>query len=545
MGKVNPKTVWTICLLCAGAVALVYFAVPPSNFNGFPYLLAALLGAAISAFVIGQKSNAHSDGQGNSRLRALTDNLPIHIAEIGTDMRIKFINARFEKDLIKRMRLWKNLELDSVVGKKLDEIMQPDRFKRIATNIEQVMQGEIVSVEFELPSSDENGEPVVRSGSYVPKFGDQGGVEGFFILTEDISLRKRAEESLKSSELIYRSLTELLPLSLVVMLENKIVYCNAAAVELVGAKSEDDLLGRDFLDFVHPDHHELVKERRIERIQKGHIARAEYKQIRMDGSEFYTEVGGLSIPWQGGTAGLVLIRDITEQKKIDLMKTEFVSIVSHELRTPITSLKGALELIQGGVLGDVPEAMTEMIRIANQNTERLGSLVNDILDFEKLQSGKVAYDFKAQPLNSIVKSSMEINKTFAERFGVNFQYQSDGSNGIVLADDQRLSQVISNLLSNAVKFSPDGGKVGVLVEKREDFARVSVSDQGPGISDANRHLIFQRFSQADSSDTRSAGGTGLGLSISKAIIEDHNGQIDFVSEVGKGSVFYFDLPLEG
>jgi len=544
MGKVNPKTVLTICLLSAGVVALVYFVVPSSDFNGFLYLLAALVGAAISALLIEQKPNLESAGQGNSRLRALTDNLPIHIAEIGADMRIKFINTRFEKDLVERLRLWKNLELDSVVGKKLDEIMQPDRFKRIANSIERVMQGEIVGVEIEIPSSDENDKPVVRGGSYIPKFGDQGGVEGFFILTEDISLRKRAEEALKHSETLHRSLTELLPLSIIVMFKDRVVFCNTAAVQLFGAKSEKEILGADFLDLVHPEYHEFVQQRKSQRMQKGIIDLVEYKQRRLDGSEFYTEVGGLTIPWEGEQAGMLVIRDITEQREIERMKTEFISIVSHELRTPLTSIKGALDLIEGGALGEVPGKISDMIGIANQNAQRLSDLVNDLLDFEKLQSGRVEYEFKSEPIDEIVETSVEINLTYAKRYGVSFNFASDGSNIMVRADRQRLSQVVSNLLSNAAKFSAANGVVNIFVEKREDLARVSVADKGPGVAETDRQRIFERFNQGDSSDTRSVGGTGLGLSISKAIIEDHNGQIDFVSEVGKGSVFYFDLPLE-
>ena len=540
MGKVNPKIVWTTCLLSAGVIVLVYFAVPSPDINGFVYLLAALIGATVSAFLIKQKSD---DGQGDGRLRALANILPIHIAEIGTDMRFNYINARFDEDLLTRMKHWSDLELDTVIGEKVEDILNPDSLQRVQKHMEKVFQGETVKVEFELPPKEKNGAPVIRRGNYIPKFGEQGGVEGFFILTEDVTYRRKAEEALKNSETLHRSLTELLPLSIIVMFKDRVVYCNAAAVQLYGAKTENEILGADFMDFVHPDHHEFVQGRKSQRMQKGMVDLVEYKQLRLDGSVIYTEVGGLSIPWEGEKAGMLVIRDITEQREIERMKSEFISIVSHELRTPLTSIKGALDLIEGGALEEVPEKISDMIGIASQNTERLSNLVNDLLDFEKLQSGKVDYDFKSEPIDEIVEASVEINLTYAERHGVSFNFACDDLKILVRADRQRLSQVVTNLLSNAAKFSASGDVVNIYVEKREESVRVSIADKGPGVAENDRLRIFERFGQSDSSDTRSVGGTGLGLNISKAIIEDHNGQIDFVSEVGKGSVFYFDLPL--
>ena len=242
---------------------------------------------------------------------------------------------------------------------------------------------------------------------------------------------------------------------------------------------------------------------------------------------------------------LGMVRDISERKEMDRMKSEFVSTVSHELRTPLTSIKGSLGLVAGGALGALPEKAKGMVAVANKNTERLIDLVNDILDMEKLQSDRMEFDFQPLDLSGLVTEAVETNEGFAKEHGVTFVLGDLASEVAVRGDGNRLTQVISNLLSNAAKFSPQGGEVGVLVVRRDGVARVLISDYGPGIPEGFREHIFGRFAQADGSDTRQKGGTGLGLNISKSIVEKHGGTVGFDSEVGVGTTFYFDLPELG
>lgn len=234
--------------------------------------------------------------------------------------------------------------------------------------------------------------------------------------------------------------------------------------------------------------------------------------------------------------------DITERQKIQRLKNEFVSMVSHELRTPLTSIRGSLSLIVGGVAGEIPPQAKALVEIGYKNSERLVLLINDILDIEKIESGKM--DFKIEPVQLIplVEQAIEANIAYGEQFGVKFKLHNDLSNVLVKVDSARLMQVLTNLLSNAAKFSPRGETVAIAVFRDGQKIRVEVRDRGPGIPEEFRPKIFQKFAQADSSDTRQKGGTGLGLSISKVIIEKLGGQIGFQTETNVGTTFYFYLP---
>ncbi len=234
--------------------------------------------------------------------------------------------------------------------------------------------------------------------------------------------------------------------------------------------------------------------------------------------------------------------DITDRKKLDRMKSEFVSTVSHELRTPLTSIKGSLGLVTEGALGELPETAADMVRVAYSNTNRLISLVNDVLDIEKIAAGAIVYEFAPLDLSALVSGSIADNEGFLASHGDRHIVTNVDEAVMVNGDSKRLLQVVANLLSNAIKFSPDGGEINVSVSARDSHVTVSFRDHGEGIPEAFRDRIFQRFAQADGTDTRQTGGTGLGLSISKSIIEAHGGIIDFETESGAGSRFFFTLP---
>ena len=236
------------------------------------------------------------------------------------------------------------------------------------------------------------------------------------------------------------------------------------------------------------------------------------------------------------------MRSISERKEIDRIKSEFVSTVSHELRTPLTSIKGSLGLVESGALKD-PEKVTQMIRLAASNTERLIILVNDLLDMEKLQSGQMEFHMEKVSLDVIVANSIETNKPYAEEHKVSFKLKETVPDAFVKGDSDRLAQVLANLLSNAAKFSPEGETVEVSLARSEGGFCVTVSDRGPGVPDEFRNQLFDRFTQADASDTRQKGGTGLGLNIARAIVENHGGVININTEVGAGSTFFFTIPV--
>ncbi len=232
----------------------------------------------------------------------------------------------------------------------------------------------------------------------------------------------------------------------------------------------------------------------------------------------------------------------SERKKVETLKNEFVSIVSHELRTPLTSIRGSLGLLLGGVIGDFSEKAKKLLDIASNNCDRLLNLINDILDVEKIEAGKMSFKFEMIDITKVIKESILINQMYGEKFGVKVMLTESVSDVLVNVDKDRLLQVMANLISNAVKFSPQGEVVKVTIQLINNIVRVAVADAGSGISLEFQPRIFQKFSQADSTTTRIKGGTGLGLSITKAIIEKFDGTVGFVTKPGTGTTFYFDLP---
>ncbi len=244
---------------------------------------------------------------------------------------------------------------------------------------------------------------------------------------------------------------------------------------------------------------------------------------------------------------ICLLHDISERKKVERLKQEFVATVSHELRTPLTSIKGALQLLSAGVLGPVPASAAEMLDLARQNADRLAALVNDILDIEKLALAGTTLPLQPLDLRQQLNLALQQNQGYADNFSVRLSLDDSQlpQTMMVLAHQQRLQQVLSNLISNAVKFSAAGSVVHISAECKNQQARIKVIDQGPGIAEDFRPRIFEKFAQADSSDARQRGGTGLGLSICKELMSRMHGTIGFDSVAGKGSTFYITLPLAG
>jgi PAS domain S-box-containing protein len=235
-------------------------------------------------------------------------------------------------------------------------------------------------------------------------------------------------------------------------------------------------------------------------------------------------------------------RDITAQLEAERLKKEFTSTLSHELRTPLTSIIGSLQLINAGVLGDVPKDVAELTEVAERNGQRLLDLINDILDIEKIESGKLTLNPEVIRVDELVREAIVLNKGFGDRFKVRFEARGPLSAREVTADHKRLLQVMTNLLSNAAKFSPEGQVVEISTEERPDCLRVAVHDRGPGIPEAFRARVFGRFNQADSTTSRQKGGTGLGLAICKRLVEMMQGRIGFQDREGGGTSFWFELP---
>lgn len=372
---------------------------------------------------------------------------------------------------------------------------------------------------------------------------EDGKVKSVIGIAQDISDIKRAEQALSDSERQIRQLIDAVPVVISYAdHECRIRLCNLAMTRLLDLPFKS-ILGRTMKElFGNATYAELQPY--VLRAFAGETLHFERTQRMRHGG-----LADLSVTYiprhdmQGRVEGFYsLVMDISELKRLDRMKSEFVSTVSHELRTPLTSIRGSLGLVAGGVAGQLPEKARELVEIARNNCERLIRLINDILDIEKLESGQLAFNSKVLDLMAVVEQAMKTNEGYAEQHRTRLNLVSAAAGAQVLGDQDRLVQVLTNLISNACKFSPPASSVDIAVTREEAFIRVSITDHGQGISEEFRKRIFQRFSQDDSRDSRQKGGTGLGLSISKAIVERMSGTIGFDSQPGVGTTFYFNLP---
>jgi len=264
---------------------------------------------------------------------------------------------------------------------------------------------------------------------------------------------------------------------------------------------------------------------------------------RKDGSHFPIELSINTILIDGELLFTGILRDITERKQIERLKDEFISTVSHELRTPLTAIKGSLDIIIKGLDLELPETATTMFDITTRNVDRLLSLINDILDISKLESGEINFQYEDVEIKSFIEECIELNHEYATKHNTDFICTYCNENIYIHVDKDRLNQVMSNLLSNAAKYSPANINVEIFTHINNDNLRVSVKDYGKGIPDDFQSEIFDKFTQSSSGDTRQVGGTGLGLNISKMIIEKFGGEINFETVKDKETTFYFELPI--
>ncbi|MBW4934765.1 sensor histidine kinase [Marinobacter sp. F4206] len=237
----------------------------------------------------------------------------------------------------------------------------------------------------------------------------------------------------------------------------------------------------------------------------------------------------------------LITEDISEQKKVDRLKSEFISTVSHELRTPLTSISGSLGLLANNAAGELPESASRLAQIAYRNSRQLTMLINDLLDIEKLAAGKMPFKLGDHTLPELVRECVENIEPFARERQVQI-HTGELAGATVRVDRQRFDQAATNLLSNAIKFSPEGASVEVFTEQQGDRIRLCVRDYGEGVPQGFREQIFQKFSQADGSDRRAKGGTGLGLAITRELMANMNGKVDYRSTPGEGALFWLELP---
>ena len=329
--------------------------------------------------------------------------------------------------------------------------------------------------------------------------------------------------------------------------EGRIQEVNREAENLFGYPAGELVdQGASIKILVRPDRHAEFDKGWQELLKSGEsVAGLKMSNPRRDGIEVVCEWNVTPLVSPDGNLISIIAqgRDITQQLEADRLKQEFTSTLSHELRTPLTSIIGSLQLVNAGVLGDLNPDQAELTEVAERNAQRLLDLINDILDVEKIESGKLTLFSEPMPMDELVSESIKLNQGFADRYKVKLETSGVQSDIVVNADRKRLLQVMTNLISNAAKFSPSGGSVEIEMRRKDGMVTVSVGDRGTGIPDNFRNRIFNRFAQADSADTRAKGGTGLGLAICKRLIELMDGTIGFDNREGGGTIFWFQLPV--
>jgi two-component system cell cycle sensor histidine kinase PleC len=377
--------------------------------------------------------------------------------------------------------------------------------------------------------------------------------DGFTVtIVSDITERKRNEDRRRESETRYRTLIDLSPDAIYVHREGRIVLCNEAAIRMFGAANADVLIGRNTLDLIDPDFHELVRER------QAHVAAAGTKtvymrqrRLRLDGTPFWAEVTAAIVDWEGARGGIVIVRDISSQMRAEELlrrskesaelanraKTEFLANISHELRTPLNAIIGFSDVMQRELFGPLgSEQYRAYTRDIYQSGTHLHEVINDILDLSKIEAGKLELREEMVDVVATVRRCIRLLRPRADRGEISLEARLREPLPQLHADHRKVKQILINLLSNAVKFTPPGGTVAV--EGRCDDSgalMLAVVDTGIGMSEADIPIALQPFGQLDSALDRKYEGTGLGLPLTKSLVELHGGTLAIDSVVGKGT----------
>jgi PAS domain S-box-containing protein len=356
-------------------------------------------------------------------------------------------------------------------------------------------------------------------------------------ILEDVNSNRKALSAEKNKvEAIINNLVD----GLIMVDKNKrVVLINPKAGKFLGIK-EKEMLGKTLLEL-----------RRVPLIKK--LSQLLGKEIKFKEEEyelflekptekfFQVVIVGVSVEKeQAGT--MIVLHDITREKTLERLKTEFISIAAHQLRTPLSSVKWILKMMVDGDLGTLLLEQKEFVRKAYEANEKMIRLVNDLLDISRIEEGKFGFNFSKYDFNKFMKEVVASFKEQAERGKVKLKLKIGKSALPLVFDQQRIKMSLSNLLDNAIRYTMPQGEITVSVAEKEDFAEVSIKDTGVGIPEEQKDRIFSKFFRADNVVRMQTEGTGLGLYLCKNIIEKHGGKIWFESKEGKGTSFYFTLP---
>jgi hypothetical protein len=468
-------------------------------------------------------------------LHTLMDNVPDYIY-------FKDLDSRFKRISIGLARSFGLSDPAQAVGKTDFDFFSDEHARQAYADEQGVIRTGRPMQAIEEKETWPDGHETWVSTTKMPLRDAQGRITGTFGVSRDITPRKRAEQALQESEERYRDLAEnAAELIQSVSPEGQLLYVNRAWRETLGYSAEE-VPHLHVRDVVHPERlphfqevlDSVMQGKAINDVETVFVTKTG-ERIAVQGSVNCRLVDGKPVAMRG------IFRDVTARLEIERLKNEFVSTVSHELRTPLTSIRGALGLLTSGMLNADPAKARRMLDIALGNTDRLIRLINDILDIERIESGRVKLEMRSCSAASLMAQAEDSVREVANKAGVKLELFPTSGN--VLADSDRIVQTLTNLLGNAIKFSLPGMAVTLSAKRSDDEMLFEVRDQGRGIPADKLGVIFERFQQVDASDEREKGGTGLGLAICRSIVDQHGGRIWVESQLGRGSSFYFTLPL--
>ena len=472
-----------------------------------------------------------------ARYRTMVETAYEGISMLDTEQRIAFSNTRFAEMV--------GYTVDELIGLSLGTLTFPEDGQDVVGMMERRRQGLPEQEEMRFRCKD--GSEIWTIKATAPLFDEAGTFAGSFAFFSDLTDRKRAETRLRTSEVRLRSYFEYVPAGIVLAsLDGVIEHVNPALSSITGYGA-NELVGGGLSFLVDPDQPTRANEieELVGALLAGETPSFGFEQpfVTKDGRPIWLDIAvSLMRNEQGEPIEFVaVVQDVTSRKEAERVKDEFISVTSHELRTPLTSIRGALGLLTGGVVGDLPDSAKRMLDIAVQSTDRLIRLINDILDLERLTSGKLSLSLEACEAAGLISRSVEEIRGAADE--VEVEVRAGSVDGRVWADPDRIIQTLTNLVGNAIKFSPRTSTVEVSTRVEDDHVRFVVEDRGPGIPADQLETVFERFRQVDASDSRAKGGTGLGLAICRTIVEQHGGRIWVESVFGAGATFSFTLPL--
>ena len=439
---------------------------------------------------------------------------------------------------------WLGYTREEILHKKYSYFLTPESNKIFQNNFPQFKkQGWINNLEFELIARNAITRWISLNATAIK---DEAGN---FVMSRstlfDITDRKRAESALRESEEKFRQLAEnIQDVFWMTDAQSQEILYVSPIYETIWQRSRTSLYENSlsWLDAIHQDDIQRVKNAYLELIQTGEYDE-KYRIIRPDASIRWIRDRAFPIRNEAGEIVRIagIAEDITEQQKVEQMKSEFIGIVSHELRTPLTAIKMSLGLLKSGIYNKKPEKYQRMMDIALIDTNRLVNLVNDILDLERLDSGRAVLEKNSCKAADLMQQAVDGVQPLAA--GQEITLTINPTNAEVWAAADAIIQTLTNLLSNAIKFSPPNSTITLSAEVQSKFVLFQVCDRGRGIPPDKLEAVFGRFQQVDASDARDKGGTGLGLAICRSIIEQHGGEIWVESILGEGSTFCFTLPL--